>query len=237
MNNSQDTQANTGMLTKLTSHEHRTISNELTTLYHVGDLSGSREKPYFSQEGKELSVSPCPNIWKHITKLTGKTYKLHNPDATFYYINPETSVTNAELCFCCKHDFITMTQGAIAEEYDIEYGTTRYWKHYNKTDAIIQAQQKELPITDAVTDAFLPKLAAQGVQYWKTTFTQPITDISPVNIESLIPIWTMLPLTKSRSIDGVFWDHPNNPRKHIAKRGLIFQSQLHNWDITQTQLD
>lgn len=236
MNKSQYSLSDKNTLTRLTTHRHRTISDELTTLYHVGDLSGTREKPYFSQEGKELSVSPCPDIWKHITDLKGKTYELHNSDATFYFITPETSVTNAELYTCCKYDFITMTQGAVVKEYDIEYDTTRYWKHYNKTDAVAQANRKELHPKKAVSETYLPHISKRGREYCEEAFTQPVSELSPVAVETLVPLWSVTPLAENNRIDGVFWDHPNQPEKHTAKRGLIFQSQLHNWSITQTQL-
>lgn len=235
MNTSQDRHSDRNTLTSLTAHKHRTISDEITTLYHVGDLSGTREKPYFSQEGKELSVSPCPDTWKQITELEGDTYELRNPNATFYHINPETSVTNTELCVCCKQDFVTMKKGAVLKQYDIEYDTTRYWKHYNKTDAITQAQNKGVQPEETVTETYLPHVSTHGREYCKEAFTQPVSELSPIAVESLVPLWSVITLAQNNDIDGVFWNHPNRPDKHTAKRGLIFQSKISDWKITSTR--
>ena len=231
MNTSQDTHSNRDILTQVTAHGHRTISEELTTLYHVGDLSGTREKPYYSQEGKEIAVSPCPDTWKRITELEGDTYELRNPTATFYFIDPETSVTNAELCVCCKHDFITMKKGAVLKQYDIEYDTTRYWKHYNKTDAVTQAKNRDLHQEESITETYLPHVSTRGREYCKEAFTQPVSELTPIAVESLVPIWSVMTLTQNGDIDGVFWNNPNRPDKHTAKRGLIFQSNINDWEI------
>lgn len=232
MTTTETTQTNEELISQLTTHEHRAIRETPTTLYHVGKLSGDRDIPYFSQEGKELSVSPCPETWRKITDLDGKTYKLQNQNAVFYHINPTTSVTNTELRVCCENNFIKLEQGTVVSKYDIEYDTTRYWKHYSLEDAITQAENMELDIENAIHETYLPKLSMNGVRYCEQAFTQSPDNLSPIQIETLIPIWSISSLADNTAIDGVFWNHPNKPRKHTAKRGLIFQSQLTNWTVT-----
>lgn len=224
-------------INRLTTHPHRSLTTDIETLYHVGDLQNEREKPWFSQEGKELSVSPCPELWREITDVSGDTYELTRPNAVFYHINPATSVTDTEITCCCEHGFIKMVNGAVVTEYDIEYDTNRYWKHYEKSDAVQQAKQKELDIEDAISETLVPQVTEKGAAYCTEAFTQPVEELSPINVESLIPIWSVLPVCEKQGIDGVFWDHENNVSKYTAKRGLIFQSQLDGWSIKNTSTE
>lgn len=218
-------------ITRLTTHPHRSITSDIESLYHVGDLQSDREKPWFSTEGKELSVSPCPSTWRTISDVSGDTYKLTRSNAVFYHVNPSTSVTDGEITCCCEHGFIEMRTGAMVTEYDAEYDTNRYWKHYKERDAIQQAKQRELDPETAVSNTQVPQLTEKGITYCNDAFTQPVETLSPIDVESLLPIWSVLPVCDEYGIDGVYWDYETNINTYTAKRGLIFQSQLDNWNI------
>jgi len=225
----------TETLLTLTKHKHRNVSKAHTKLYHVGDLGEPRAKPYFSQEGGELSVSPCPSVWRKITELSGKTHELTKNKPVFYEIDPETSVTNTELRVCCENKFIRMVEGYKVSRHDFERDVMEYWKFYSRDEAINFIKEHDWSNSEVVS-TMLPKMRSRGKEYWDAAFTQPASEVSPIGVESLVPIWSLLPLSESGCIDGVFWTHPLKPESYTAPRGLIFQSKLSEW-YRQSQLD
>lgn len=223
------------VIDRLVRHPHRHIETGNQVLYHVGDLSGKREIPWFSAEGKEASVSPCPNVWKKITDLQGDTYELQNTNAVMYHINPETKVTMGELHVCCRNNFITLEEGAVVERFDPEYNETRYWKHYSVEDAKEQAHTIGVDPEKNVTKQFMPRVDSNGKQYCEDAFEKPVSELSPLDVETLIPIWSVGSIGEVGTVDGVFWEYETNPSQYTAAKGLIFQNELNRWVIDKTK--
>lgn len=209
----------------LTNHKHRTIKSR-TTVFHVGDLTSNRTRPYFSQEGAELSISHVPQKWRAITDhVSGTTYKLTNPDGEFYSITPTTNTTKAERQLCTALGFITMRDG-YRVEFTTHSGEQRYQLCYNKETA----EQKREHNTDVtVSDVRVPALAENGIAYCERAFERDTETLAPTHVELFIPIWAAAQTTA----DGVYWEHPVNISKLSAPRGLIYQDLLTDWTISR----
>lgn len=211
----------------------RHTARDYTELYHVGDLTGDREKPRFSDEGKALSITTHPNAWRQIdgSGVTGTTYELTNPDALFYIIDPEITTTEAERELCEQHDFIELATGYKISKYDPETDDVRYQQTYRYEEAKHRAEQMGViePYDDAIETVTIPQLAANGETYWHEAFTQNPKNASPISISSLTPIWAAK-MCDTHDFDGVFYTHPVNPLNHTAPRGAIYQSKIANWN-------
>ena len=212
---------------RLTEHEHRWVTGtNCTTVYHVGNLDGERVVPHYSQEGMELSISADRTVsdaWKRIARLDGKTYELTNSNARFYHIDPNTSVTDTEIDYCSKNDYITATTGYRVSVYN----ENRYMLFYDRE--LAESEAAGLEANTTVEQTTVPMLAGSGREYWSDAFRQSCDDASPVEVRMLIPIWTALTL----SVDGIYWHHPLEPHNYSAPRGLIYQEQLNDWTTSR----
>lgn len=213
---------------KVPNAAHRD-SVSISQVFHVGDLDGSRETPYTSYEGKGVSVSVHPAAWERIIRADGtstletlKTYRLTNPDAQFYFIDPSEPLA-IEREWCIEHGFVKETAG-YKVTYEDEVNEAAYMKFVAEETARLEAEARdgELEETEILT------LAPAGVEYWLEAFRQPPENADPVLIDGLTPVW----YAQANGYDGVWWDEEYDPKNYSAPRGVIFQSELDSWTRT-----
>lgn len=204
----------------------------ISPVYHIGDLSGTREKPYTSHEGKAVSVSVHPSTWKQIVVGHGDstqndltTYKLTNPDSEFYFVNPAEPLT-VEKQWCIDNGFVAVEQG-YRVSFENRTGETAYMEFSSEETAKIEAEshQGEYEETEILT------LGPEGVKYWMEAFQQPPVDADSILISGLTPLW----YAKEKGYDGVWWDEAYDPANYSAPRGAIFQSKLNTWEQSTRQ--
>lgn len=199
----------------------------ISPVYHVGDLDGGREKPYTSHEGRGVSVSVHPETWEQIMRGDGtathevlKTYKLSNPDAKFYYIDPAEPLAE-EQKWCVEHGFVKPEAG-YRVSYQDEVSGTAYMEFRSEETAKAEADARD----GEIEEAEVLTLAPNGVRYWLGAFRQPPENADPVLIAGLTPVW----YAQGNGYDGVWWDEKFDPENYSAPRGVIFQSELESWE-------
>jgi hypothetical protein len=204
----------------------------ISPVYHVGDLDDERTKPYTSHEGRGVSISVHPAAWEQIIRADGtsthetlKTYKLTNPEAEIYYIDPSEPLT-VEHEWCIEHEFVKETSG-FRVTYEDEVSGTAYMEFVAEETAQMEADARDGTVeeTDVLT------LAPAGVKYWLDAFRQTPEEADPVLIAGLTPVW----YAKANGYDGVWWDEEYDPKNYSAPRGVIFQSELESWEQTVEQ--
>jgi hypothetical protein len=197
--------------------------------WHLGDLSGDREMPYISYEGKGVSISTHPDVWEDILRRDGSitteepnTYRLENPNAEFYFVDP-TNVLEKEREWAIEHGFVTEQAG-----YRVSYTTVSdepaYLLFYDKDAAQAEADARE----GTLEPSDVLYLDTHGEAYWEEAFKQPLLEAEPVVIEGLLPVW----YAEHHGYDGVWWDEALDPSNFSAPRGVIFQSSLDNFETT-----
>lgn len=201
----------------------------ISPVYHVGDLDGEREKPYTSHEGRGVSVSVHPSDWEQIMRKDGtstheslKTYRLTNPDAEFYYIDPSKPLT-VERNWCIENGYVKATTG-FRVTYEDEVSGTAYMEFPSEETAEMEAEARDGDVeeTEVLT------LAPSGVEYWLKAFRQVPEEADPVLIAGLTPVW----YAQANGYDGFWWDEKYDPENYSAPRGVIFQPELEAWNRT-----
>ena len=208
-------------------HHGQTVS--LSPVWHVGDLSGDRDRPYISYEGRGVSVSLHPQAWENIMRRDGSatgeqlsTYRLEKPNAEFYFVDPSADLS-CERKWCLDHHFVTERPG-----YHVSYinhlGETAYFCMADEERARAEAEARD----GKVEPSSILRLDTRGVTYWEEAFNQPPLEADPVLIEGLLPVW----IAREQDYDGVWWDERLDPANFSAPRGTIFQAGLESFEIS-----
>lgn len=202
-------------------------SISISPVYHVGDLGGERETPYTSYEGRGVSISIHPTAWEEIIRSDGtstherlKTYKITNPDAEFYYIDPEAPL-DVERQWCVENEYVEPARGHKVT-YENGTGETAYMEFLSEETAQMEAEARhgEIAETEILT------LGPSGVEYWLDAFRQAPEGADPILIAALTPVW----YAQENGYDGVWWDEKYDPANYSAPRGVIFQPKLDSWE-------
>lgn len=198
-------------------------------VWHLGDLSGDRTKPYISYEGRGVSVSTCPNVWEDILRRDGSittetpaTYRLENPNAEFYYVDP-TDALGREREWAIEHEFVTERPG-----YRVSYTAQTEESAYLLMDDKETARAEADARNGTLEPADVLHLDVHGQMYWEEAFKQPPLEADSVVIEGLLPVW----YAEQHGYDGVWWGEELDPANFSAPRGVIFQSSLRSFKTT-----
>lgn len=202
---------------------------EIPTLWHIGDLSGKRTKPYISYEGRGLSVSIHPDVWADIMQQENPrrsddlmVYRLSHPASQFYFVDPTVN-TEVEREWCLNNGYVVAQRG-FKVSYEDAAGDTAYFLVHSKDVAKREAAARN----GSFEPTQLLDLGSRGVAYWEEAFEQPPLEADPVVIEGLLPVW----YAQEHGYDGVWWDERLDPANHSAPRGVIFQTALDEFTIT-----
>lgn len=204
-------------------------SVSLSPVWHVGNLSGNRIKPYISYEGMGISVSVHPQAWEDIMRRDGSatgeqltTYRLENPTAEFYFVDP-TADLSREREWCLEHRFVSERPG-----YQVSYvnhlDELAYFRLVDEDRSHAEADARH----GTVEPRNILQLDTLGITYWEEAFDQPPLEADPVLIEGLLPVW----FAREQDYDGVWWDERLDPANFSAPRGTIFQARLESFEIT-----
>lgn len=187
-------------------------------VYHVGNLDEDRDPPRYSYEGTGLSVSEHPDAWRTIARdVTGDTYELSNPDSEFYVLDPLELPVNEHINWCVDTDFITETTGYHVETPN---GFVQFYDHD-------EAKQEADAYDTVPHERTLYALGDRGRRYWEHAFTSSPDSADPLGVEALLPVWFG---QFALDVDGVWWNNTLAPHDYSAPKGVIFQSQLQNWE-------
>jgi hypothetical protein len=200
------------------------------TVWHIGDLSGSREKPYLSYEGGGVSVSTHPDAWMEILQgecgLSGappRLYELTADTVRFRSVDPAVNL-HEEREWAVDHRYIQERQG-FEVSWENKRGKTQYFRFTDRRTAELEAEERDV----SVKETPVLTLDERGEQYWEQTFRQPPLEAEPIVIEGLLPVW----YARHHGYDGVWWHEELAPSQHSAPRGVIFQSALEDFTITE----
>lgn len=198
-------------------------------VWHLGDLSGDRAKPYISYEGKGISVSTHPDVWEDILRRDGSistdtpaTYRLENPSADFYFVDP-TDDLGKERKWAIGHEFVSEQPG-----YRVSYTALTEEPAHLLMDDKETARAEADARGGTLEPADVLHLDVHGQTYWETAFKQPPLEADSVVINGLLPVW----YAEHHGYDGVWWDEKLDPANFSAPRGVIFQSSLSNFETT-----
>lgn len=205
-------------------------TRSLSTVYHVGDLSGEREQPYVSYEGDGVSVSQHPDVWRSLIQKTGDsslpetatTYELISDGATFFEAVPGGPPRESIIEWAVANGFVHYEPG-----FEVRWqGTDSYhmMQFFDRPRA-----EREAAVADReLSEIMLLALSERGRQYWEHAFEQLPSEADPLVICDLTPMW----YAEARGFDGVWWDEDLAPTRYSAPRGVIFQSRLDEWTIS-----
>lgn len=205
-------------------------SRAIESVCHVGDLTGAREQPTISYEGRGVSVSHHPEVWTRILRCSGDstvgnatTYKLVNESGRFFEAVPGGDPRDRVVEWCIANEYVSEQDGyEVTWERD---GVEHRMQFYEERRARREAAEegRELCETTLLT------LAAEGERYWEESFRQVPCEAEPLVIRDLTPVW----FAEHHGFDGVWWDEELSPDDFSAPRGVIFQSSLSGWDISE----
>ena len=196
----------------------------IETVYHIGDLDADRERPYISHEGRGLSVSEHPDIWRRIARLDGDTYELHREGAVFYDAVPGGPPREAATDWCVSNGYIENID-AYRVAWTDERGDERTMLFAADDEARARTEAAEEGRSIESVEAF--GLGERGVDYWFDAFEQPPAEADLHLVRALIPVW----YAEERGHDGVWWDETLAPEDFSAPRGVIFPSALDAWEV------
>ncbi len=195
------------------------------TIYHVGNLNGTRNKPYFSHEGRGLCVSHHPRDWKQIAgNVSGDQYELNNPDATFYEVRPSEMPTDEYRDWALEHDY-----ACEITAFKVPTGDGEHYLFTDKERAETEAWEHNTDVIETTSVGLGPK----GREYWQEAFEKDPELASPVAVKGLLVVWYAehaLPV----DVDGVWWQYNYNPQNLSCPCGVIFQSQLDDWQYRKS---
>lgn len=199
-----------------------------SAVVHVGNLDHDRAPPTYSQEGDGLSVSTCPEDWASIARLGRHAHALVNHDACFYNASlngPRDFVIE----WCLANDYITETDGYRVYYTDRATGDEVFMETYNRSDAESWLANNEDYPESRLESVRSFRLDDCGQTYWQNAFTSDTSEVSPIDIRGLLPVW-YAEHTDDAEYDGVWWEHTHDPANYSAPRGVIFQSKLDDWE-------
>jgi hypothetical protein len=198
-------------------------------VWHIGDLSGQRERPYISYEGKGISVSTHPGVWHDIMSRDGSLttedpdfYRLESAGSEFYYVDPSVS-RHPEREWALSSGFVKERSG-FRVSYENASGETAYLKEASEERAKQEAEARD----GVVEPTTLLDLDKRGCRYWEEAFQQPPVEADPIVIEGLLPVW----YGEEQGFDGVWWDEALDPANFSAPRGVVFQSALNEFAVS-----
>jgi hypothetical protein len=205
-------------------------TRSLGTVYHVGDLSGERERPHISYEGAGVSVSRHPDVWQDLIQTTGDstlaaaatTYELTNQSATFYDAVPGGPPRASVVEWTLANDFVREEDGFEVRWQQDGNQHTMQFPDRNRAEREAGVEGRELH------EATLLTLDQHGERYWEQAFKQVPIEADPLVIRGLTPVW----YAEAHDYDGVWWDEDLVPADYSAPRGVIFQSCLDEWAIS-----
>lgn len=190
------------------------------TVYHVGQLNGKREKPYFSYEGDGLCVSHHPEDWRNIAEnVSGTVHELHNPNGVFFDVDPGELPRPEHRQWCLDNGYIREVPG-----YKVIRGDGSYSLFTDEEKAETEAWEPGNKLEEMTTVA----LDTKGREYWTSAFTSNPDNADPLGVRGLLPVWyaqNALPV----DVDGVWWQYDYSPASYSCPCGVIFQEKLAKW--------
>lgn len=197
-------------------------------LYHVGDLETPRTDPYFSNEGRGVSISTHPDAWKTISRdVSGYTYRLTAPTETELYIAGTRDPRQVACEWCLENEYIADVELWRGAWEDSESGETRYILQQDRADAVREAEAAGgtgswvEPVSGFV-------LADSGESYWESAFRAPVVNADPVQVSALIPVWYA---EFGLGVSGVWWSEELAVSRWSAPRGVVFQNAFSDWEV------
>jgi hypothetical protein len=199
-------------------------------VFHIGNLSGDRERPHLSYEGNGVSVSHHPEVWRDLLRKSGDgtlaetatMYELINPSATFYDAVPGGPPRTPVIEWALANDFVQRISGFEVRWQQNGNQHTMQFPDRNRAEREAAVEGRELHETTLLV------LDQRGERYWERAFRQPPHEAEPLVIRSLTPVW----YAEARGFDGVWWNEELAPADYSAPRGVIFQSRLGEWAIS-----
>jgi len=174
----------------------------LSTVHHVGDLSGDRDRPHLSYEGTGLSVSHHPDVWRNLLLKTGPgtiaetatTYELTTNGATFYDAVPGGPPRESVLEWAFENGFVHQEPGFEVRWQEGDDRHTMQFRHRDRAEREAAVADRELHEVTLLT------LGECGKRYWGRAFGQLPSEADPLVIRSLTPVW----YAEARGFDGVW---------------------------------
>jgi hypothetical protein len=197
--------------------------NKRNNIYHVGNLDLNnlhiRPKTSYSLEGSGLSVSQHPDEWRKIAKLAGETFILSKESANFYLYKTKDEVKI--LRWCVNNYFLIKTTKYRISFYDEELAN----ECYQEFDTYEQAHQEASDDSDIESfEGYI--FGIKGIEYWKSFCSSPVNN-------ALATDYAPIFYAEAHNFDGVWWNESLDVPAYSAPRGVIFQSKVNEWKITQ----
>jgi len=191
-------------------------SKKLTKVFHVGDMD-FRNKSSFSLEGSGLSVSTNPDAWVRIARLGGKPiHVLTNPSGKFLDFHKLN-----------KKQKSSIIQWGIDNgyvEYTVLYNVVYDDGTYSSFDTMENAEYE-------ADDEYEIKIVKKG----GLRATQKLTKVSmqtSIDFGNVFDVLVTVFTEDRVEFDGVWWDDTLDVHNYSAPRGVIFNTKLSNWAVS-----
>ncbi len=188
-------------------------------VYHVGYMD-IRKKNKYSHEGTGLSVSTCPAAWCKISETTGgPTNTLRKKDGRFLVATSLSKKNREEIiAWGERNGYVKKTTVYQAWSCD-EYGDDYFLPCLSYNEALEEACDD--PDSVKVVKDIIPTEKMNKVVGWK------------IDISSTFDLLVTLYAEAETDYDGVWWNEILDVVAYSAPRGVIFNSRLSEWSVSQ----
>jgi len=201
----------------------RTIPTiNIPEIFHIGSMQAS-DKGDSSYEGSGLSVSPYPDEWTKIARLSGSLFKI-SKDGGIAFVDHNSVI----------HDSDTMSEiinVALAEDILVK-APVFYFEYCDGDTEVEQCFDDE---ADAITEAegMYKVLKRDGYRCTdKAAAFMCRKSISVCEAETVAILY--FSETKT-NFDGVYWDDEYDPYALSAPRGVIFKKSLRDMFVSMAE--
>ena len=194
-------------------------------LYHVGTLN-PRDKTTYSFEGDGLSVSPDPEAWSQIARLTGITFAATKRRPRFldwHRLTPEHQATIHT--WGLNAGWVSLQTLYRVEHEDDEFEETLYEIHEDREEAWSAALQYA---NDDPADASALLTEYRGIVGTAALRARLNHQIPTILVPTLL---TTAFVEDELRWDGVYWDDIHDPERYSAPRAVINRTQLPSWQL------
>lgn len=182
-------------------------------LFHVGSLK-LEDKKVASFEGDGLSVSPCPDSWRIIARITGDTWKIEE-SLKFLDAHSLTSKQKAEIVNWAQgQGFIVSSTLYKVEWFDDEMNQMMHTLFKDHDEAHEEAEDMGtdlIPVDDYLsTESFPDETVRAGM----------------TSIEFMDILLAAYVKAEHPEVDGVWWNDKHDVNRYSAPRGVIHRVKV-----------
>jgi hypothetical protein len=205
----------------LNSNNIKTISFD--ELFHVGTLDRSKKRDYNLEGNTGLSITTEPEAWKRINRgqTNGDLWSLEKSDNAFINVH---ELSKVQLNLIYKWG---VGKGYIEPTVKFEFS---YYDDEMKQELSFQFDTLKEANIEADGENEVRKISGYSAN---ETFSKRVGEANKANISLVVALYC----EDETDFDGVYWNDDLDVPRYSAPRGIIFDSKLESWTVTNDNID